>query len=90
MPKLPILSGTEVVSALVRLGFEQTRQLSKATGQVGRFQVAHKPGGARRAAGSVEDRPLAVPPSRAILPCGQLLPLFVPEGPYALAAVVRE
>ncbi len=26
MPKLPILSGAEVVRALVRLGFEQTRQ----------------------------------------------------------------
>ena len=46
MPKLPILSGTEVVSALVRLGFEQTRQRGSHVvmrkGSVGTVVPLHK------------------------------------------------
>ena len=46
MPKLPIFSGTEVVSALVRLGFEQTRQRGSHVvmrkGSVGTVVPLHK------------------------------------------------
>jgi predicted RNA binding protein YcfA (HicA-like mRNA interferase family) len=46
MPKLPILSGMEVVRALVRLGFEQTRQRGSHVvmrkGSVGTVVPLHK------------------------------------------------
>jgi predicted RNA binding protein YcfA (HicA-like mRNA interferase family) len=46
MPKLPILSGAEVVRALVRLGFEQTRQrgshVAMRKGSVGAVVPLHK------------------------------------------------
>jgi predicted RNA binding protein YcfA (HicA-like mRNA interferase family) len=46
MPKLPILSGAEVVRALVRLGFEQTRQrgghVVMRKGSVGTVVPLHK------------------------------------------------
>jgi predicted RNA binding protein YcfA (HicA-like mRNA interferase family) len=46
MPKLPILSGAEVVRALVRLGFEQTRQRGSHVvmrkGSVGTVVPLHK------------------------------------------------
>ena len=46
MPKLPILSGVEVVRALVRLGFEQTRQRGSHVvmrkGSVGTVVPLHK------------------------------------------------
>jgi predicted RNA binding protein YcfA (HicA-like mRNA interferase family) len=46
MPKLPILSGAEVVRALVRLGFEQTRQRGSDVvmrkGNVGTVVPLHK------------------------------------------------
>lgn len=46
MPKLPILSGAEVVRALVQLGFEQTRQRGSHVvmrkGSVGTVVPLHK------------------------------------------------
>ena len=46
MPKLPILSGAEVVRALVRLGFEQTRQRGSHVvmrkGSIGTVVPLHK------------------------------------------------
>jgi predicted RNA binding protein YcfA (HicA-like mRNA interferase family) len=46
MPKLPILSGAEVVRALVRLGFEQARQRGSHVvmrkGSVGTVVPLHK------------------------------------------------
>ena len=46
MPKLPILSGAEVVRALVRLGFEQARQRGSHVvmrkGSIGTVVPLHK------------------------------------------------
>jgi predicted RNA binding protein YcfA (HicA-like mRNA interferase family) len=46
MPKLPMLSGAEVARALVRLGFEQTRQRGSHVvmrkGSVGTVVPLHK------------------------------------------------